>query len=225
MTKFPEYSKFHVSTNPQKSKLIEAFIRPGKILDIGCGNGLYALDCKPEENEIVQLDIIDRRSEIVNKYNFIQADVENYNLEDSSLNTIIAFDIIEHLNDDNSFIKKAYRQLKTGGRILISVPNEDNSLLETINLAHVHFTDKTHRREYSEVLLTELLKSNGFTVISILPHYNKAIQNFPDLFKKDNYISIAVAYILKCSVKLFCFIGIFRNKVIADWFIVAEKFD
>ncbi len=220
---YPEYSKFHLSTNPDKTNLIKSYLNPGKILDIGCGNGLYALGCTPEANEIIQLDIIDRRSEIVKKFNFIQADVESYEMEPSSIDTIIAFDIIEHLNDDVKFIKKAHDQLKVGGRILISVPNEDNSMLEKINLAHIHYTDKTHRREYTDNKLKQLLESNGFNTIVILPHLNSAVLNFPELFIKKNLISKLAAYLLKFTVRFFNYIGIFKNRIVADWFIVAEK--
>jgi SAM-dependent methyltransferase len=223
MTIYPEYSKFHLSTNPEKSKLIKSYINPGKILDIGCGNGLYALDCSPEVNEIIQLDIIDRRSEIVKNLKFIKDDVEKYEMDPCSLDTIIAFDIIEHLNDDQKFINKAYNQLKIGGRILISVPNEDNSILEKVNLAHIHFTDKTHRREYTNDKLKKLLESNGFNVIIILPHFNSAIINFTDLLSKDFLLSKIASFCLKFTIKFFIYVGLFQNKIIADWFIVAEK--
>lgn len=223
MVNYPEYSKFHISTNPLKSKLIHDYIIPGKILDIGCGNGLYALDCKPELNEITQLDIIDRRSDVVNSFEFIKADIESYTLEPSSIDTIIAFDIIEHLNDDFAFIQKAYIQLKKGGRILISVPNEDNSLLEKLNLAHIHFTDKTHRREYSQLKLKSLLENCGFKVVSISPNLNNAVLNFSDLFINESLFSKLSSKFFKVIISTFIFLGIFNNRVIADWFIVGEK--
>jgi len=110
-----------------------------------------------------------------------------------------------------------------GGRIFISVPNEDNSMLEPLNLSHVHFTDKTHRREYSQEKFKCLLDSTGFNVLALLPHFNTAIAGVPLLLAKNNPVSKVLAKLCSYQMRVLMKVGMLKSQVIADWFVVGEK--
>lgn len=93
--------------------------------------------------------------------------------------------------------------LKTEGRIFISVPNEDHTKLETMSFAHVHFTDKTHIREYSAKLLRNLLEENGFNVLHIESHINNDSSNITRIFVKDNIFSRILAKLISLQIRIF----------------------
>jgi SAM-dependent methyltransferase len=215
-------SKYHPGVNPKKIKMLRDFLIDGRVLDVGCGNGLYGLDCADRGAEVLQLDVADRRDDYAKGLSFIAADVEEYDHADNSIDNIIAFDIVEHLDDDNAFLSKSFKWLR-GGRIFISVPNEDNSMLEPLNLAHVHFTDKTHRREYSAESLRELLESNGFNVLHLEPHINTAIVGMPGVLAKNNILSKMIARFYSFQMRVLVKSGLLESQVIADWFLVGEK--
>ena len=221
----PNLSKFHSGTNNQKIELLKNFNINGAIADVGCGNGLYALLVSSHCSDILQIDVLDRRDTRAKDFAFLEADIEQFEFTPDSLNSIIAFDIIEHLDDDVAFIKNAFNGLKTEGRIFISVPNEDNSKLETMSLAHVHFTDKTHRREYSAKSLRSLLEENGFKVLHIEPHINNDISSITKIFAKDNIISRILAKLISLQIRIFEKTSLFENNIVSDWFIVGEKND
>ena len=69
---------------------------------------------------------------------------------DNSFDTIISFQVIEHIKDDVLFIKEIYRLLRSGGKALVTTPN----ILMTLT------RNPWHIREYtSESLLKIALKS------------------------------------------------------------------
>ena len=216
-------SKYHSGVNPKKLNLLREYLNGEKILDVGCGNGLYGFECLNSGANVIQLDIADRRNVLVKNVKFIKVDIEGYEHGKNCLDGVIAFDIVEHLDNDMRFLGKVNGWLKKGGRVAISVPNEDNSLLEKVNLAHIHFTDKTHRREYSMASIRKCLEDNGFDVIYIEPHINYSVANVPMVLSKDNAFSRFLAKLCCYQLRFFERLGLLENRVVADWFVVGEK--
>lgn len=59
--------------------------------------------------------------------------------EDNSFEEIVAFDVLEHLDDFIAFFNECWRILKPGGSVLVQVPRYDS-----MNVA----IDPTHKRGY-----------------------------------------------------------------------------
>lgn len=213
----------HPGVNPLKSRLLRDHCNAGSLLDVGCGNGLYALDCQDRCSEIIQIDLEDRRDAQAQKFQFYYMNADDLATLDGPFDNIIAFDIIEHLDDDIQFLNSAYRLLKDGGKLFVSVPNQDNSLLERLNLAHIHFTDKTHRREYSQEYLKNILEETGFSVHKLYPHINRAVANMPRILQKNSVLSKVFAGFIIYQIRVCEMIGIFENILTADWLVVAYK--
>ena len=71
------------------------------------------------------------------------------NLKDDSFDTVVSFQVIEHIQNDKKYLEEIYRVLKPGGMALISTPNIRFSL--TRNPWHI--------REYTPAQLKELCAS------------------------------------------------------------------
>lgn len=219
-----ELSLYDTNANPGKSSLLDQYSKPGTLLDIGCGNGLYGLHCADKKSfEVTQLDICDRRNPAAKHLPFIKANAETYSLPDNFFDNVIALDIIEHLDHDQVILEKLYCSMKPGGRLFISVPNEDNSPLEPLQLAHIHYTDKTHRREYSHKFLAGIIESTGFCIIETKPQINRSLTNFPKVLSRGHVISRVIATFCTLQIKMLLKLGLLHNPVTADWLLVGEK--
>ncbi|MCD6298053.1 MAG: class I SAM-dependent methyltransferase [Deltaproteobacteria bacterium] len=218
-----ELSCFSLEINPRKLILLDEYLLPGSCLDIGCGNGLYGLKIIEHCSELLQIDVVDRRSAEAKQFPFRIMDASNLDLPAESYDNVMAFDIMEHLNDDAAFLQQVHRLCRGEGRLFISVPNENDEQPRMMGLTHMHHVDKTHRREYTDESLRVLLESNGFKVLEIRPQFNRGILNAGRALAKENLISKLAAKTLYWQTLFYLWIGIFENRCIADWFCVAQK--
>jgi len=217
---FSNLSRMSKSLNRKKLKFVLQHLVCGFTLDAGCGNGLYGLEIFDKVPALSQCDIVDRRNEEARFLNFFPVDLNMLNKLDASYSNIIALDVIEHLDDDIRFLC-AVREHCTG-RLILSVPNEDDSQLQPLNLTYVHHKDKSHRRQYSLESLTQTLHEGGFRVIEIKTNYTSGLINAPIALAKDNFFSRTYARFIKLQIMVAEKIGLFENRCIGDWFCAAE---
>jgi len=98
------------------------------VLDAGCGVGygtaelarsaasVMGLDCAPEAIEEAR-----RRYGSVA---FLEGSCEQMPLEAARFDLVVAFEVIEHLDDWRAFLRECVRVLKPAGRLLVSTPNK-----------------------------------------------------------------------------------------------------
>lgn len=218
-----ENSCCSTGVNPLKLKLLDEYLLPGSGLDIGCGNGLYGKKILERCSELLQIDIVDRRLPAASQYPFRIMDAAKLELPARSYDNVIAFDIMEHLDDDVAFLQQVRRHMRGGGRLILTVPNKEDEQPSMMGLTHMHHTDKTHQREYTKEGLQSLLENNGFNVFEIRPQFNRGILNAGRALAKGSLISKLVAKSLYWQNLFYLRIGIFENRCIADWFCVAQK--
>jgi SAM-dependent methyltransferase len=70
-------------------------------------------------------------------------------LPSNSFDGAIAIEVLEHVEEDQNFVREVYRVLKPGGWFVMSTPNGD----------YVRNTNPDHKRHYSRQQLHELLSS------------------------------------------------------------------
>lgn len=80
-------------------------------------------------------------------------------LGDASVETIVNFQVIEHLWDQAQFLRECFRVLSPGGELLVSTPNRI-----TFSPGRDTPLNPFHTRELDAAELTDLLEKAGFTV-------------------------------------------------------------
>jgi 2-polyprenyl-3-methyl-5-hydroxy-6-metoxy-1,4-benzoquinol methylase len=99
-----------------------------KILEIGCGTGLFTKEIAKTDNEITSIDIseelITLAKEKVQSKNvtFLVENAYKTSFQDNYFDFIVGSSILHHLDIDEA-IKEFYRLLKDNGKIMFTEPN------------------------------------------------------------------------------------------------------
>jgi SAM-dependent methyltransferase len=97
----------------------------GRILENGCGMGMYVEHMAPYGGQIIGLEYDferateagDRSPEILN------AACESLPFPPSHFDLILSHEVLEHVQDDAQAVREMMRVIKPGGRIVLFVPN------------------------------------------------------------------------------------------------------
>lgn len=100
-------------------KLFTNVPKKSKILDLGCGEGVFIQYLVENGFDAYGIDL-NYSSNLVTQGNILRT-----GLEDDSFDVITSLDVLEHLNysEQNTALAEIYRILKPGGTAIISVPN------------------------------------------------------------------------------------------------------
>lgn len=90
----------------------------------------------------------------------LRADATRLPVADESLDLVVAFDVLEHLEDDVSAAKGVFNALRPGGTFAVAVPADPK-------LWSAHDEAVGHVRRYTRETLTSLLLGAGFELESV----------------------------------------------------------
>jgi SAM-dependent methyltransferase len=96
-----------------------------RILDAGCGVGMYVRAFRRFSDEVYGIDVdADKIAEAGRELpNLSVAPAESLPFEDDFFDVILSHEVLEHVNDDRAAAREAIRVLKPGGRLVVFVPN------------------------------------------------------------------------------------------------------
>jgi SAM-dependent methyltransferase len=101
----------------------------GSVLVDGCGVGAYLSRLAPSAGSIVGLDIehertVDARRVSLDGHGKVVCGAgEALPFADDSFDLILSHEVLEHVQDDARVIREMVRTLRTGGRLMLFVPN------------------------------------------------------------------------------------------------------
>jgi SAM-dependent methyltransferase len=154
------------SDNPIHQRLLQAYYlaKPyvkGKLLEVGCGEGRGIALLAPLAEEYTAIDKLDHvikdLGERYPDHKFLQAHIPPFKgLADNQFDTVVSFQVIEHIKPDSFFLEEIKRVLKPGGRALLTTPNIKKTL--TRNPWHI--------REYTAGQL-KMLSERHFSEVTL----------------------------------------------------------
>lgn len=144
-----------------KRKLIESLLKKAnlpanaKILDVGCGTG-SDLEVIKSFGEVTVLDIDQTAlNKIPDNYKKIKMDLAEINLQIKKFDCIVAFDVLEHIKNEESGIKNLFKYLKKDGIFIGTVPAYQF-------LYSQHDKLLCHFRRYTRKNFIQKLEKKGF---------------------------------------------------------------
>lgn len=143
----------------------------GQVLDVGCGRG-YGFDVlgarsRSQTGVDISLPFLRAARHAYRGAAFAQATGEHLPFRSDSFDTAIAFEVIEHLQDDQGFLEDLRRLVRPGGSVAISTPNRlvsSGASKKPLNPFHV--------REYSVEEFEGLLQ-RVFSKVTLLGQHDR----------------------------------------------------
>ncbi len=132
-------------------------LKPATALDIGAAGGGNTRVLRENGWDAVALEYTAAGAEVAHQRGIatLRADATALPLADQSLDLVLAFDVLEHIPDDDRAMAEVFRVLRPGGRFFIAVPADPR-------LWSAHDEAVGHVRRYTRETLTALLARGGF---------------------------------------------------------------
>lgn len=149
---------------------IESRKKEGKLLDVGCGNGLflafavergwdgYGLDNSPGAIRVAQNRLGDR----IRLTTLLEASYPS-----DSFDIISLFEVLEHLPDFTDHLREIHRILKPGGWLCVSVPNFASLERWIFGKWWVGLDAPRHLQQFTPASLHFFLKESGFDEVAV----------------------------------------------------------
>ena len=143
------------SDNPIHQRLLKAYLEAkpfikGNILELGCGEGRGVEEIAPLGKQYTGIDkiepIIKKLKSRYPSYRFESGSFPPVPFPDQSFDTVVSFQVIEHVKNDLGYLEEIYRILTPGGKAILTTPNIKMTL--TRNPWHI--------REYTAQQLNSL---------------------------------------------------------------------
>lgn len=176
------YQKDHDYFANQRHEMLEFLpLTAKKILDIGCGEGNFAMLLKVKtQGEIWGIELDQAASVLAkNKIDHVYcgaAENQLVHLPNSYFDVIYFNDVLEHLIDPYTLLKKVKEKLSPQGIIISSIPHvryfrviTDLIFKREWKYEDTGVLDRTHLRFFTKKSMIRMFKESGYEVIKSKP--------------------------------------------------------
>ena len=239
------YIETQLQANLKKFKNQAAILRKyislnnAKVLDIGCGGGLFLSMLKQEGAEVIGIELSDSRAQYAKtKHNLeiykqpIESEFWQKDYADH-FDAVTLWDVIEHVNYPFQTLQCAANVLKAGGLLLIDTPCRDSfyhqfgeltyrfsggrfpTFLNAMYSSHLF----GHKQIFSTIEMRSLFAAVGLEVIELHKFHELS---FPyDFYLRKFFKSESIVKILAPAVRAFFWLFKIRNKML----VIGRRFD
>jgi 2-polyprenyl-3-methyl-5-hydroxy-6-metoxy-1,4-benzoquinol methylase len=173
-----EFKPFRYSSHYWILKLFESEKESLKILDVGTASGYLGKTLRKRGHSVTGIEMDPDTAEKARGFydDFHLADLETFEFScRAEFDYILFADVLEHLRDPATVLRRCIPALKESGKIVISVPNVANIIIR-ISLLLGRFDymdrgilDRTHLRYFTLRSLNQMMKDVLCGVLDVTP--------------------------------------------------------
>lgn len=207
-----KYDNFNPDPFSMHSKITVCIGNNKKVLDVGCAEGNLADVMQSNKCEVVGIEIDPESAQNAQRFckDVFVGDVESIELSskyDDYFDYILFADVLEHLKEPLTVLKRFKKYLKDDGCVIVSLPNISNwrlrlkFLFGRFEYQETGLLDNGHIRFFNEKIAINFLNDAGFEIIKF------------DITGLDSPI----------GTKFFQLIGTHRPNLLAHQFLIIAK--
>ena len=215
------YEKWLCEQNLRRNKMwakrltrIEKFLKGGKLLDVGCGEGSF-LKCAQENGwQVNGTELSPYAAAHASKLlgnNIFNGELEDAGYADNTFDVVTMWHVLEHVCDPKKYLTEIHRILRPAGFLALAIPNVKNMgmqiayrVIKRRPLKLFSKSDKeVHLYHFSPATIEAYLKITNFECIQLGPDFG--IVEFPK--RLVNILSVIPYYLAR--IKIFNAIEVF----------------
>lgn len=186
-----------------KRRIVEKSSIEKTILDFGCGTGEFLEEMKTHgwATAGVEPSSIASASAKKKSARIYQSLAE---IHQQAFDAITLWHVLEHVHDLNGTLKKLRELLKKNGTIFIAVPNYESADAQSYQSHWAAYDVPRHLWHFSKNNMKQLLESNGFRLVEILPmkmdsFYVSLLSETYRYPKHSNFVNLIKAFFMGLS--------------------------
>jgi SAM-dependent methyltransferase len=149
----------------ERRHLLRRMVRgtaPGVALDIGAAGGGNTRVLRDLGWQAIPVEYGPEGAAVASQRGLpaVRADATRLPIAEQSVDAAVAFDVLEHIEDDVRAVAETYRVLRPGGLFLVAVPVD-------MRLWSAHDEAVGHVRRYDRTDLVRLITDGGFAVTDV----------------------------------------------------------
>jgi ubiquinone/menaquinone biosynthesis C-methylase UbiE len=165
------------------------------VLDVGCGIGTYVAFCRGVEISAQGIDVdSERLDQALSAFGsfFSRASAESIPFADNAFETVLMWDVLEHVPSDQQALAEAIRVATRN--ILISVPKEHSPEIfnTAYGLTYKHYIDPEHKRYYTPERIEGLITRQKATI--------KSLEHWTRIYPAGVYKGAGVPHLLCAAI-------------------------
>lgn len=196
----PEHADYYQQSRPEMLAFLPS--DPKRLIDIGCGNGLFgaAVKVRFPGCETWGVEMVSDAAAVASTRNdrVLNISFENpVEMPSAYFDVVTMNDVLEHMTWPEPALANVKRILRPGGRLVLSLPNvryylnvRDLVFKNDWEYVDAGVLDRTHFRFYTARSATRLLQQNGFLVEQVVginppllrPYYRALFAMAPSFF-------------------------------------------
>ncbi|MCG6553554.1 MAG: class I SAM-dependent methyltransferase [Candidatus Magnetominusculus sp. LBB02] len=163
---FVEY--FILLFRHMRKNRIKKHIKTGRILDIGCGRGLFLNVMKDDGWQVAGVEFDeDAASSAASYYGIevISGEPHTWNFVPASFDVITLNHVLEHIPDPKGLVAACNRLLKAGGLLVIAVPDLGGTQAQVGKINWFHLDVPYHLYHFTNKGISSLLRAASFNIV------------------------------------------------------------
>lgn len=156
----------------------------GDLLELGSGEGYGIQYLGPKVDRYVAVDKYETESVKNDRVEFLQMTIPPLTgLKDNSFDFVVTFQVIEHIEDDDAFVKEIHRVLKPGGKLICTTPNIKMSI--TRNPWHIREYTVDGLKSLFDKYFSKVETRGVFGNEKVMNYYNKNKESVSKITRFD----------------------------------------